>query len=284
VETPIIRQMTRSDVGFAFACVRSEGWLGETPEVFETFLAHDPRGCWVAQRGADPVGICVATRYGRSGFIGELIVISEERGQGIGGLLFGGAVVYLRAAGVETVYLDGDLDAVPFYERAGFRKICRSLRFVGSARDTQARGVRPAGLEDSPRIRAMDRELFGDDRGFFIESRLAAHPGLCFVAQTAGGIGGFIMARPGAGVLSVGPWASRGTDAEAISLLEAVSAVSGPAPLRLGVLESNERASRIVSAAGCFEEAEPSWRMALGPGDRLGMHDDLIAIGSAAKG
>ena len=52
METPIIRQMTRSDVGFAFACVRSEGWLGETPEVFETFLAHDRRGCWVAQSGA----------------------------------------------------------------------------------------------------------------------------------------------------------------------------------------------------------------------------------------
>jgi hypothetical protein len=107
---------------------------------------------------------------------------------------------------------------------------------------------------------------------------------LCFVGETGRGIGGFIMGRPGAGVFSVGPWASRGTDADAISLLDAIPAVSGPVPLRLGILEKNERATRIVRAAGCFEEKEPSWRMARGPGDRLGIHDDLIAIGSAAKG
>lgn len=280
----VIREMTRSDVGFASACVSAEGWLGETPEVFETFLAHDPRGSWVAQRGSDPVGICVATRYERSGFIGELIVIREERGKGIGSRLLGRALRYLGAAGVESVYLDGDRDAVPLYERAGFRKVCRSLRFVGTPRGKTHPGVRPAVHEDLSLVLAIDRELFGDNRGFFIENRFSLHPGLCFVAESRKGIDGFIMARPGAGVLSVGPWAARGADEDAVSLLETMASASAGVPLRVGILEKNERATRIARSAECFEEREASWRMALGKGGLLGTHDDLLAIGSAAKG
>jgi len=279
-----IREMIRSDVGFAYGCVSAEGWAGETPEVFETFLSHDPRGCWVAESEGRPVGICVATRYRATGFIGELIVIKEERGKGVGGSLFRCALDYLRACGVASICLDGDLDAVPIYERAGFRKVCRSLRFVGTSRGRRAPGVRQARGEDLPRIRAMDSDLFGDDRGFFIDRRLAAHPEYCFVRETGGGIVGFIMARPGVGVLSVGPWAARGGDADAVLLLEAVAAAAGGVPLRLGILERNKRAVGLVRAIGSFEETTPSWRMAFGPSDALGIHDDLLAVGSAATG
>lgn len=71
----VIRAMEPSDLNFAAARTAAEGWTGETRHVFEGFYAHDPQGCLVAAMGDRRVGICVATSYGPSGFIGELIVI-----------------------------------------------------------------------------------------------------------------------------------------------------------------------------------------------------------------
>ena len=276
--------MTPGDIEFAFACTAAEGWAGETPAVFEAYLAHDPRGCFVADFGTKRAGVCVATRYRRCGFIGELVVVKEFRGHGIGKTLFETSLDYLRSSGMKTVYLDGDLEAVPFYERMGFRKITRSLRFVGSLRGAAGPGVRPARLADTRRICEIDRELFGDDRAFFIEHRLVAHPDLCFVSETAGEVSGFIMARPGVGVLSVGPWTAGRSDHEAVGLLETLASAPVAGRLRMGVLEMNSRALNLVRSMRVFKEETPSWRMVLGPDERLAFHEDLIAIGSAAKG
>ena len=279
-----IRMMTPADVQFAFASTVAEGWSGETREVFETFLANDPRGCFVAEYESTPAGICVATRYRTSGFIGELVVAQAMRGRGIGRTLFRTAIEYLKATGIHDIYLDGDLDAVPFYERTGFRRVCRSLRFVGSAKGPLCPGVRSFLPADAPSVCEIDRELFGDDRSDFLERRLALFPGLCFVFESDGRITGYAMGRPGVGVVSVGPWASRGSDADALSLLGAVALRAGPERLRLGVLEANPRAVRVVRSCADMEEQTPCWRMVLGSHDRLGIHADLIAMGSAAKG
>jgi hypothetical protein len=33
--------MEFSDIDFAYSCTSSEGWAGETKEIFETLLNHD---------------------------------------------------------------------------------------------------------------------------------------------------------------------------------------------------------------------------------------------------
>ncbi len=38
----------------------------------------DPAGCFVATEGGERIGICVATGYGKIGFIGELIVAADS--------------------------------------------------------------------------------------------------------------------------------------------------------------------------------------------------------------
>ena len=279
-----IRLMTSSDVEFAYACTTAEGWSGETAEVFETFLANDPQGCFVAEHEGMPAGVSVATRYGSSGFVGELVVAKEMRGRGIGAALFRAAVEYLGSSGVESIYLDGDLDVVPFYERMGFRKVCRSLRFVGTVAGGPRRGIRPLRPGDLPEVCALDRHLLGDDRSRYIERRLFLFPELCYVARSEGRINGYVMGRPGVGVVSVGPWVSRGSERDAISLLGMVALQAGDAPLRLGVLEANSRAVRAVRSSVGFEEKPPCWRMVMGRDVGLGVHDDIFAIGSAAKG
>ena len=67
--------------------------------------------------------------YGASGFVGELIVVKEKRGRGIGRQLLQHAIAYLHSRGVQNVLLDAPPAAVPLCERLGFRPVCRSLRF-----------------------------------------------------------------------------------------------------------------------------------------------------------
>ena len=152
-EAIIIRSMQPADLDFAAACTAAEGWSSEIRREFEGFFAHDPQGCLIAEAGDEPIGIGVATSYGATGFVGELIVLPGWRGRGVGHRLLDHAVGYLRARGAHSIYLDGVQAAVSLYQRAGFRKVCRSLRFIGTLPGEQYPGVCPMRPEHLPERR-----------------------------------------------------------------------------------------------------------------------------------
>ena len=279
----VIREMTAADIEFAVACTHEAGWQSEGPDIFDFFLRHDPRGCFVAEVDGRKGGICVATGYERHGFIGELVVTRDMRLLGLGRRLFGRALAYLQARGFENVYLDGDLNAVPFYEEMGFKKICRSLRFRGripGKKGSCVRRVRPADMDA---LCEMDKNFFGDERDFFLRLQMSRYPQLGFVLEGSP-LGGYIMARPGDGLLAVGPWAVEGGAASAAALLEHLSLDTGEPLLRIGVLENNVRALSLLRSFSGLEETSFSWFMGRGPSSRLGNHPGLYAIGSGAKG
>jgi predicted N-acetyltransferase YhbS len=182
----------------------------KTYATLEGFFLNDPGGCLLAEQNNRPVGICVATAYGRSGFIGELIVRLEERGQGVGASLVKQAVQKLMERGAETIYLDGVIKAVELYERNGFHKVCRSWRFTGRLPVEQNPLVRRMETSDLGDVTALDYLAFGADRGFFLRRRLQLFPKLCFVMMDGGKLAGFILGRSGEGWVSAGPgwWAT----------------------------------------------------------------------------
>jgi len=282
--TWLIREMRPDDLDFAYGCTVSVGWSGEGKDVFRIFLEHDPRSCLIAEVDGRRAGICVATRYLNNGFIGEMIVIPEMRIFGIGRHLFQRALDTLSAQGISSIYLDGDLNAVPFYESAGFKKICRSLRFKGKVRGKRHPGIRRAQPADIDRICQLDRDLFGDDRSFFLRARAARYPELCLVQEEQNRLSGYILAMPGQGLTAVGPWAALNPDGSALPLLEHLSFQVAETVLRIGILEKNEDAVKLVHSQPGLKEAPFSWFMVRGPSTRLGIHPALQAIGSAAKG
>ncbi len=243
----------------------------------------DAAGCFVAEAGGERAGVCVAAAYGRNGFIGELIVSPRLRILGLGRQLFEKALGRLDAAGLENILLDGDLNAVPFYEAQGFRKICRSLRFRGRIAGKKHDHIRRLDPEDLEPLCALDRELFGDDRGFFLRRRAGRFPDLSLVSERGGRLSGWIMARPGGGLLAIGPWAALEPE-DAGPLLEHLASEHKDEIFRVGVLEANAAAARRLRSWPGFEEGVFSWRMVRGPSGRLGDHPALYAIGSAAKG
>jgi ribosomal protein S18 acetylase RimI-like enzyme len=279
-----IRPMIASDLGFAATLTADEGWLSETKEDFEGFHLYDPNGCLVAEENGERVGMCVATAYGASGFLGELIVRKDRRGRGIGTRLMQHALAHLSHRGVRSIYLDGVESAIPLYERLGFRKVCRSLRFSGKVRGTGYSGIRAMTPADLAVVAEMDRGAFGADRSFFLQRRLSLHPHLCLVLEAEGRVRGFIMGRERTDLVSVGPWVVQSHGARPGRLLEALAADGEGLTLAVGVLEMNSHAVKTIQDLGLARRPHPPWRMVLGSSANLGMRDEAYAIGSPAKG
>jgi len=279
-----IRTMQISDFDFAAACTAAEGWASETRETFEGFWIHDPEGCFIAEEKGRPLGLCIATPYEKAGFIGELIVTEDMRGRGIGQQLLEHAIAYLRSQYIESIYLDGVVEAISLYERLGFRKICRSLRFASKIPFRLNPHVRPMNVKDLATAAALDYLAFGDDREFFLNRCHSLHPELCKVLVRNEKITGFIMGRRGHDVIAVGPWVVREGVTESGDLLASLAAEARDTRLRIGVLETNTAAVTLLRNLELEESPNPPWRMVLGTLNDLGLSDQCYAIGSAAKG
>ena len=279
-----VRPMRAEDLDFAAERTLEVDWPGETREVFENFLLRDPGGCFIAESEGHRIGVCVATAYERSGFIGELIVRREERGRGVGPRLMTEAIAYLRGRGAGNIYLDGVARAVPFYQSLGFRPVCRSLRFLGTVEGRLSADVRPMRKGDLPEVRRLDRQAFGDDRGFFLERRFLLYPRFAEVLERRGRLEGFILALQGRGLVSAGPWVVAPEAGDPLALLAGLALETAGAALRIGVLGTNEQAVAALGRISGLTPQHASLRMVLGPSDRLGNSPLCWAVGSPAKG
>lgn len=257
----------------------SENW-----SALEGFYLHDPKGCLIAEDNGQPVGICIATLYGKSGFIGELIVRPQARGKGVGARLLNQGVQGLRERGVETVYLDGVVRAVRLYERNGFRKVCRSWRFSGKLPGSQNPHVRAMTASDLEQVNKLDRMSFGEDRSFFLQRRLEIFPELSYVMLDGVRLTGFILGRSGEGWVSAGPWVISDEVDNPLELLNSLALKAGDRPISIGILDTNQRACEQVRALNFIEREDSPWRMAFGRSDDLGTSACCFAVGSAAKG
>ncbi len=280
----IIRNFNLSDINFAFKCTKAEGWLGESHEDFESFFAYDRNGCFIAEADEKKIGLCVAVKYQEYGFIGELIVIKEMRKHGIGRRLLEHAINYLHDNGIQNILLDADLSAVSLYEKAGFRKICQSLRLNGKINGTNYSNIRHIKPDEFETINKIDRRIFGDDRNFFLNRQMTMYPKMSKVMIQNNQITGYIFSRQGNGVISIGPWIVLKGAENPGHLLESMASEFGNEILRIGVLETNLEAMKTIQSFKSFENYEPSWRMALGPSSELGMDHQSYAVGSASKG
>jgi ribosomal protein S18 acetylase RimI-like enzyme len=191
---------------------------------------------------------------------------------------------YLHERGAATVYLDGVVRAAPLYERHGFRKVCRSLRFSGALAGSQHPQVRRMQAADLPSIFALDRQAFGADRSFFLAYRLRLFPELCHVMIEDDKLKGFILGRRGEGWAAVGPWVMARHARDPIRLLASLANAAGAATLSLGVLDTNHDAVELIRSLGFTLREDSPWRMALGPSSDLGASPQCLAVGTAAKG
>ena len=280
---PEIRLMTHRDIDFVMLLQGTVGW-GNTRADAERSLYYEPDGCFVASVNDVDVGIVNSFLYGNVGFIGNLIVLPETRGMGVGAALMSKAIERLTSNGAETIRLDSVQKAISLYERLGFKREYWSLRYNGIATKAAHKGVLPMVKEDLDQVTKLDRRYFGFDRTQKLKRILHDFPELCFSASKGGDIRGYIMAKPGASNLRIGPWIC---DSKYIELAEplfnALTSKAEGSKIWIGLPEFNKKSIKIVEGKG-FTQMPASLRMCLGVCKKVEDVSGIFGVGAPDKG
>jgi ribosomal protein S18 acetylase RimI-like enzyme len=274
--------MSSNDLDFVLDQTAREGW-SSTRSDFEELLHFNPKGSFICEIDGTPVGMVCTVNYGEFGFIANLIVLPMYRGQSFGKILMKLAMKHLLGTGTKSILLDGVPNAVSLYEHLGFRKIVKSLRLEAIATGRSTKHTRLMTENDLKEIIPFDSQYFGSQREDFIRMRFSAYPELSRVIEYDNEIQGFIMGSPSGNSWRIGPWVmdSHNELAEHL-LLDFGGSVEGDT-LKIGVLESNIQALKLLGQYG-FKERTHSWRMLYGKNTGATLSNHLYAIYSPARG
>lgn len=276
-----IRRFGEEDIDFALAQTSREGW-DNTAAIFRVCLAHDPEGCFIAEVEGRRVGMVTTTSYAQSGWVGNLIVLPEHRRRGIGERLMRHAIAHLERCGIRTMRLEADPMGIALYRRLGFVDQFDSLRFRKDPPQAPqgARGTARKTI-DLARVKMLDRNGFGDDRGRLLEllrgSAYHTHE-----AQSGEAVYGFAMALPSAAGVRFGPCIAE-SDEAAKTLLDAVLANCPSETIVVGVPSVNQIAIELLDSRG-FKRLAPCLRMIRGEARADIDADRLFAIANGGTG
>jgi predicted N-acetyltransferase YhbS len=115
-----VRPATTDDIKEMSGVLERAGLSSSKPEVLEFNLASSSTRMFVGCRDGLVVGVAGCVRFGRTGWLGNVAVDDDVRGQGLGRALSQAAADCLHQAGVETVLLTATKLGQPIYERLGF--------------------------------------------------------------------------------------------------------------------------------------------------------------------
>jgi len=233
-----IDQFRHNDIASFLELAAGEGWICDPWEL--TFLLKAfPHGCFVAREGNDAAAFITAIKYDRSGWIGNLIVRADLRGDGIGTSLMKLALGALLQAGTETIWLTASTEGKPIYERLGFTKLDWIRRWVGEGVGEAAYVTRVCPEE----IHALDLAGWGDRRDQLIDTLLAN-------SRVVANRQGFIVLQQSGEAVQLGPWGYIGTEGSAELLDGALARIGRAVRTFLDVPVSNVAAASLLLARG----------------------------------
>lgn len=245
-----VRVMRPEDMDFVLGLVRREGWTYDSPEIAR-MLRLDPEGSFVYEEG-EPLGVVNTITYGRTGFIGILVVSEKGRGRGIGRILLSNAIEHCESKGAESIYLFATSDGARLYEKHGFRRChivhCIEAEVAPELLPGGGAMCRPLRRQELGDVLDIDRVLFGDDRSQLLRALFDEHPDNAFKVEREGEIVGYAMGRRTMLTMDLGPWvctSGRAEDAEAL-LSRTLGSLGGHGVVYLGVFDENARAMRLI--------------------------------------
>jgi len=200
-----VEKMLPEDFEFAVRLSNTMNW-DASEEDFEFNAKLEPEGCFVLYSDSEKVGIATAISYDQIGWMGNVIVSEEHRGQGGGSLIVEKAINYLTNKGVKTIGLYSYVDRVPFYAKQGFRYDSKftAMKGKGFSRTTNAH-IRAATTNDEQSIFDLDRLCFGGSRRRLLKPILHDPDNLCYVCTDSDQLLGFAVAKVSDEVSEIGP-------------------------------------------------------------------------------
>lgn len=233
----MVEPFLETDIAPFLALAIEEGWTCDRWE-FEFLLQRYPQGCFVCRRGGSPKGYITSVKYGRSGWIGNLLVHPDARRFGIGRALMERSIDELLKSGVETVWLTASAKGVGLYQKLGFIPIDSIERWTGKGANTAV--VEPVPL-DMESVREMDRAGWGERRDALLQAT-------CGRGRLYSSSGGFICSQQWDAGIQIGPWGCQ-IGAQAGQLLD--QALSGAGErVFLDVPAGNHAATALLEQRG----------------------------------
>jgi ribosomal protein S18 acetylase RimI-like enzyme len=194
----LIDHFYKSDSNSFLEFAALENWISD-PWELDYLLDIFPAGCFCARdEDGEVIGFVTATTHNKSGWIGNLLVESGSRGQGIGKALFLKAMLALREVGTGTIWLTASEAGKPLYEKYGFRVIDTINRWVGEGTGNQST---ISGNGNMAVNSALDKLGWGDERYPLLHTVSSRG----FVQAEADG---FAVLHPCGEILQLGPWAA----------------------------------------------------------------------------
>jgi len=253
-----LREMTLDDVPGGLRLSQAAGWNQREAD-WRFLLERNPRRFVAAVDGGRVVGTGGAVVYGTDlAWVCMILVDPSERGRGIGTLVVQG--VLDRLSGVATIGLDATPQGRGLYARLGFVDTSRLSRMEATGASetapSTARAVHPIDAEAMDAVLALDREVFGADRGDLLRWAARQAPALC--VREEGRIAGYCFGRRGALARQIGPVVAR----DVATARALVQASRGARAERVVLDASADRAEwRAALEADGFREERPLVRM-----------------------
>lgn len=190
-----VTSFLEEDIAPFLAMAQEEGWICDLWE-FLFLLKSFPEGCFVYREGGRALGYITSVKYGKSGWIGNLLVASQVRSRGIGRTLMEQTVATLLKHRVETVWLTASERGAALYQKLGFMPIDTIFRWTGKGTTKKASPEAEVNLES---VRVVDRAGWGDKRDSLLEVT-------CGRGEIYSSSGGYICCQPWKNGVQIGPW------------------------------------------------------------------------------
>ena len=240
--------MTIADLPLGLRLSAQAGW-NQTESDWRRFLDLEPKGCFVAERDAAPVGTTTTCVFGPVAWIAMVLVDVNARRKGVGSALLKHALDVLERQAVRTVRLDATAAGQRVYEKLGFVSEYALTRYAGRPRYMEMQGsVAEATAEMAADLVEFDRRMTGTPRAKMLARLFEESPESVRVLYRGGEVAGFVTMRCGANAIQIGPCMA--TPETGPTLLGHILDRCAGRSVFIDVPRDNARAVKLVESSG----------------------------------
>jgi ribosomal protein S18 acetylase RimI-like enzyme len=199
-----IRAMEHGDVSFALRLTNTEGW-GFTRQDFLRLLKLGTRGCFVALKEKQRIGIITTTKYDDLAWIGNVIVAKALRGQRVGIQLLERAISHIEAEGINRIGLYSYPHTRPLYRSLGFSETAIFVRYLRTSETMTQESAKLSRRFNLKEIARFDKDRFGADRTKLLRQLSKEFRKFFFVFDDGNRISGYVIAKGAQSGYEIGP-------------------------------------------------------------------------------
>lgn len=274
--------MTSADIPFTLSITDLERWQYSRADI-ERLLYLDPDGCFKAVVDGERVGITTAMSYEGLGWIGNVVVLPDYRGKGLGSELVNHAMNYLEKIGCETICLNSYLHTIDFYENLGFKGEYENVRYVGKTTSNHQSATDTISSHNIDVIVEFDEKYFGASRRKLL-LRLREEFPKTFICLRRKNISGYLVGQVNEGFCEIAPWVIDTNEFEiAKDLWQTLSSRVGGISIGFTAPAPSESAKSLAIELE-FSNVMTTLRMYHGKKFNMGKPEGVIGIGGLEKG